>query len=328
MFAPRPNYSKLKTNLRLCINRLKLLEKKKSELSLKARREIADYISNGKCERAKIKVEHIIREDYLVEAMEIIEMFCDLLLARFGLIEQMKLMDEGLSEPISSIIWATPRLQTDLAEIKVISDQLTIKYGKQYTQCVLMNTVDTVNQKLIQKLSVAAPSKLLVEKYMIEIAKSNNIPYDPDLDVMREETAPAVDYLIDIDSDFKKFPPPAGGNFGAGGFICPPVPTERPFDYPKMQQNMDNSSGPPPYSSMLPEGHKRTFEAAPPPDMPYPYIPPSNTDKEKSQVDNPNWDQYQGLPSVPGAPSAPSQAESVDFDALTKRFEELKKRPL
>jgi vacuolar protein sorting-associated protein IST1 len=37
-----------------------------------------------------VKVEHIIREDYLVEAMEILEMYCDLLLARFGLIETMK----------------------------------------------------------------------------------------------------------------------------------------------------------------------------------------------------------------------------------------------
>ena len=33
------------------------------------------------------KVEHIIREDYLVEAMEMLELYCDLLLARFGLIE-------------------------------------------------------------------------------------------------------------------------------------------------------------------------------------------------------------------------------------------------
>jgi len=72
MFSSGPNYSKLKTNLRLVINRLKLLEKKKSELALKARKEIADYIGDGKLERAKIRVEHIIREDYIVEAMEIV----------------------------------------------------------------------------------------------------------------------------------------------------------------------------------------------------------------------------------------------------------------
>lgn len=58
------------------------MEKKKTELALKSRKEIADYISSGKVERAKIRVEHIIREDYLVEAMEILEMYCDLLLAR------------------------------------------------------------------------------------------------------------------------------------------------------------------------------------------------------------------------------------------------------
>ena len=57
MFSSGPSYNKLKTNLRLSINRLKLLEKKKTELALKSRKEIADYIAQGKAERAKIRVE-------------------------------------------------------------------------------------------------------------------------------------------------------------------------------------------------------------------------------------------------------------------------------
>lgn len=61
-----------------------------AELAQKARKEIADYLSSGKDERARIRVEHIIREDYLVEAMEILELYCDLLLTRFGLIQSMK----------------------------------------------------------------------------------------------------------------------------------------------------------------------------------------------------------------------------------------------
>lgn len=61
MFSTNPNYTKLKTHLRLSINRLKLLEKKKTELAQKARKEIAEYIAAGKSERAKIRVEHIIR---------------------------------------------------------------------------------------------------------------------------------------------------------------------------------------------------------------------------------------------------------------------------
>lgn len=61
MFSSGPNYTKLKTHLRLSVNRLKLLEKKKTELAQKSRKEIADYLAAGKTERAKIRVEHIIR---------------------------------------------------------------------------------------------------------------------------------------------------------------------------------------------------------------------------------------------------------------------------
>jgi len=163
----QPNYTKLKTNLRLCIQRLKLLEKKKSENALKARKEIADYISGGKADRARIRVECIIREDYYVEAMELVEMFCDLLIARFGLIQQEKALDEGLAEAISSLIWVTPRLQADVSELKIISDLLTIKYGKQYALAAKENALGTVSKKLQAKLSVQAPPRLLVENYMI-----------------------------------------------------------------------------------------------------------------------------------------------------------------
>ena len=48
MFSSGVQYSKLKTNLRLSINRLKLLEKKKTEQAQKARKEIADFIA-GEC---------------------------------------------------------------------------------------------------------------------------------------------------------------------------------------------------------------------------------------------------------------------------------------
>lgn len=41
MFSSGPNYNKLKTNLRLAVNRLKLLEKKKTETNQKSRKEIA-----------------------------------------------------------------------------------------------------------------------------------------------------------------------------------------------------------------------------------------------------------------------------------------------
>lgn len=84
------NPNRLKVQLKLAINRLKMLQAKKSSLSQHQRREIATLLDKGKEESARIRVEHIIRQDLVMEALEMLELYCDLLLARFGLIEQYK----------------------------------------------------------------------------------------------------------------------------------------------------------------------------------------------------------------------------------------------
>ncbi|KAK6044353.1 hypothetical protein COOONC_18142, partial [Cooperia oncophora] len=158
----------------------------------------------NKADRARIRVEHIIREDYLVEAFEILEMYCDLLLARFGLIEQMKTLDDGIAEAVISIMWAAPRIATDIAEFKAISDQLTIKYGKPFAEAARANQLEF-------------PAKVS-PKYMIEIAASAGVPFVPDPDVMRDdEVAQAEKMLI----DFKQ----AGATgFNGGPTVLPPPP--------------------------------------------------------------------------------------------------------
>ncbi|XP_034481873.1 IST1 homolog isoform X1 [Drosophila innubila] len=243
MFSSGPNYNKLKTNLRLAQNRLKLLEKKKAEITQKSRKEIADYLATGKTERARIRVEHIIREDYLVEAMEIVEMYCDLLLARFGLIQQMKELDAGIAEPVSSLVWVCPRLQSDVAELKVISDIFVHKYGPQFGEHSRTATGEHyVSEKLMHKLTLQAPPKLLVENYLIAIAKNYNIEFEPDPQVMQEEQKPDPQaHLIDL-SDRNNLS--GGGAAGPPqmGFIgyppmpqlpeMPAPPNSKPFNYP------------------------------------------------------------------------------------------------
>ena len=227
------------------------MEKKKTEMALKSRKEIADYIQIGKPERAKIRVEHIIREDYLVEAMEIVEMYCDLLLARFGLIEQMKNLDDGLAEAISSLIWVAPRLQADIQELKTVSDQLVAKYGKPYGLACRENSVGTVSEKLMHKMSVQAPPKLTVEKYIIEIAKYYNVEYEPDPQVMGQDETYGIDALADLGpppapiskNDLDNNSGPGNGNGGGGGGI--------PFAYPPPNPG----PVPPAYANYPPGGY-------------------------------------------------------------------------
>uniref|UniRef100_A0A1I8HIQ3 IST1 homolog n=1 Tax=Macrostomum lignano TaxID=282301 RepID=A0A1I8HIQ3_9PLAT len=352
MFSKQANYSKLKTNLRLVINRLKLLEKKKTELALKARKEISDYIQAGKDDRARIRVEHIVREDYLVEAMEIIEMYCDLLLARFGLISSQKELDPGLEEAVATLIWVTPRLQADIAEFKSVAEQLTLKYSKEFAQACLSNEMNNVSEKVMHKLGVQAPPKLLVERYLIEIAKSFNVPFTPDPDVMREEEEGASN-LIDIDQGFDSR---KGG--GSGGGVAAAAAAAACLQYRRLPIRCSRASRSrlpfrlvaPPLLSVArlvaaPLLLTRRQRVLKPP--PYQYQPPPPAQQQQQQMINDKSGPPPGgftLPDLPGVPNSPANSyqppqqppggsggtggasEDVDFDDLTRRFEELKKR--
>ena len=117
-------------------------------------------------------------------------MYCELLHTRFGVIQQMKEPDDGIAEAVISLLWVAPRIAHEVPEFKVISDQLTAKYGKPFAEAARMNQLTEpakVAPKLIQKLSVSAPSKLLVEKYLIEICKCANVPFEADEKIMRED---------------------------------------------------------------------------------------------------------------------------------------------
>ena len=60
-----------------------------------------------------------------------------------------------------------------------------LKYGKPYALACVSNGVGTVSEKLMHKMSVQAPPKLTIEKYMIEIAKYYNVEYEPDPQVIQ-----------------------------------------------------------------------------------------------------------------------------------------------
>ncbi|KAK0411213.1 hypothetical protein QR680_005543 [Steinernema hermaphroditum] len=362
-------YSKLKTNLRVAINRLKLVQKKKTELALKARTEIADFITAHKEDRARIRVEHIIREDFLVEAYELLEMYCDLLLARFGLIQQMKNLDDGIAEAVISIMWAAPRVVTDIAEFKIISDQLTLKYGKPFAEAARANQLEypaKVSTKLIQKLSVSAPAKILVERHGDFLHRKVLITA---ADVMREdEVAAAEQMLIDFrnqgnahpnqeigwmpdDNDtsnpgnfppppppnFPNFypgPPPSGGN-GGGGIALPQIPTPTQ-NVPGPNVTHPNQQQPFNYPRLSQNFTDSDIKIPHNPQPGIPSAPPASLPPKVAPLDFPNLpeppsnfpDEYETVgPAPPSNSNDGNQpGDDLDFDDLAKRFDMLKKR--
>ena len=138
-------------------------------------------------------------------------------------------LDPGLEEAISSVIWATPRLQADVLELKTVSSEFASKYGKEFAQACRTNALNQVSEKLMHKLSVQAPPRMLVERYMMEIAKTYNIPFEPDPNVMaQDEIFAAENMLIDL-GDEKNGKGGRGGGPSGGMGTLQPTATSAPY---------------------------------------------------------------------------------------------------
>ncbi|KJA28624.1 hypothetical protein HYPSUDRAFT_34079 [Hypholoma sublateritium FD-334 SS-4] len=196
------NAAKAKVQLRLAVQRLRTLQQKKEAQAKASRRDIALLLEKGKLETARIKVETIINEDIYVELLELMELYCELLLARFGLLDQnLREPDPGVSEGVCAVIHASQR--TELKELHILRDLLMHKYGREFSLAVMENRDGCVSKRIISKLSVDTPPPALVDGYLKEIAKAYGVPFSiPGEEIV--EVADEDQAVIDHNKDVKQ----------------------------------------------------------------------------------------------------------------------------
>lgn len=95
MTNPIEPQTRLVSNLRLLIPRLRLLQKKDTASSVVQRRELSQLLSEGRDASARIRVENVIATDIAVEVMEMVELYCELLLARANVLDQLAFGEQG-----------------------------------------------------------------------------------------------------------------------------------------------------------------------------------------------------------------------------------------
>ncbi|XP_042488845.1 IST1-like protein [Macadamia integrifolia] len=170
--------AKCKTCLSLAISRIKLVQNKRDVQLKQMRKEIAQFLQTGSEAIARIRVEHVIRDQNIWAAYEILELFCEFVLARVPILESQKECPSELQEAIASIIFAAPRC-SDLPELLQIKNLFTTKYGKEFVSAASELRPDTsVNRGIIEKLSVKAPSPETRLKILKEIAEEYNLDWD------------------------------------------------------------------------------------------------------------------------------------------------------
>ncbi|CAO1945584.1 unnamed protein product [Urochloa humidicola] len=156
-----------------------MLLRNRRELQLiNMRKEMVQYLQTGQESIARIRVEHIIREQNILAAYEIVELFCEFVLARVPIVEVQKECPLELREAISSIIFASGRC-SDLPELMHLRNLFTTKYGKEFVAGAMELRPDSgVNRTIIEKLSVKAPSGESKLKVLKAIAREYNVEWD------------------------------------------------------------------------------------------------------------------------------------------------------
>lgn len=169
---------KCKTSLKLAVSRIKLLKNKRDIQVKHLRRDLAQLLATGQEQTARIRVEHVIREEKTMSGYDLIEIYCELIVARLPIIESQKSCPIDLKEAISSVIFASPRC-ADLPELVDVRKHFTAKYGKDFITSALELRPDCgVNRMIVEKLSAKAPDTETKIKILTAIAKEHDVKWD------------------------------------------------------------------------------------------------------------------------------------------------------
>ncbi|KAJ1018835.1 hypothetical protein NDA16_004640 [Ustilago loliicola] len=210
------NGARTKVQLKLTIQRCKMLQEKKEAMAKQARRDISALVEKGKLETARIKTEGIISEDIHLELLELMELYAETLLARFALLDlPTREPDISILPAVTAIIHAAPR--TELKELHILREMLMAKFGREFAQDVMDNKDSCVPERVMSKLLVDTPDAKLVDLYIFEICKAYDVafssPHLPETKVEEVEEEEEKEVEAEVSSD----PADVGkGSDGAG----------------------------------------------------------------------------------------------------------------
>ncbi|CAF3214466.1 unnamed protein product [Rotaria socialis] len=339
----------LKTTLQVAKARLDVREKKKTEHVAKERYTVADYVRNNKAARGRIAVEHLVREDYKIEAMDRIEAYIDTLLMRITLIKDRPkngAVDPAVEQPLANILWAAPFLAQDIPELGQITLMFKKLFGADYVTACEQNKLSLVDVDLLRCLSCDIIPKLLIERYLVEICRSQNVPFEPDQTIMAQDQFWTIGqrYLQSEPVNDEKRPPqppppppppPSSSSSSSSGGKASEASHSSTQNIYAAQPTAPQFEKPPPtYSARQPQYPNINFGPSIPPPLP---SASSNAPRIGFNIDSdakaPFIDPFPQVPSAhdrftptPPPPAADNRSDDPGFDDLARRFEELKKR--
>ncbi|CAL1413025.1 unnamed protein product [Linum trigynum] len=144
--------SKLKVVTNLAVSRITILRKQRQARYSQAKSDVVDILKLQQHERALIRVEFVVKDRNMLDALDMMENYCRFLIERVMFLEKNKLENE-LKEAISSLIFASSRC-AEFPELQEIRGIFQLRFGKEFiARAIKLRNNCGVSPKIIQKLS-------------------------------------------------------------------------------------------------------------------------------------------------------------------------------
>ncbi|KAF3321022.1 IST1-like protein [Carex littledalei] len=167
--------AKLKSLLAVTGSRAVVLKTRRGVRCTNSRDDVAQLLSLGHHDRALLRVEHVIKEQNMVDVYSMIESYCNVISERCALLEKTRECPEELREAVAGLIYGTSRCG-DLQVLQDVRRIFVSKFGKDFVQAATeLRNGCAVDPKLIQKLSTRLPSIEIRQRVLQEIASEKGI---------------------------------------------------------------------------------------------------------------------------------------------------------
>ncbi|MGK3734485.1 MAG: hypothetical protein ACI90V_001322 [Bacillariaceae sp.] len=330
--------------LKMAVHRFQMASNKKGALLKQNMREVAVLLAEDppKEEKARIKAEALIRDDYVIEAYDILSLNCELLSERIKLIQFSKECPPDLISCISTLMYASPRV--DIPELIVVRKQFTSKYGKKFDEDAMGNVGGVLNERVVTKLSVQPPAAYLVQTYLEQICEKYEVDWSPNYrlsaEQMGEPMAPPSGFSVPIGSGTGLGPIIAhtgmtvSGDMDEltydGGQSMPPpqAPSGGGGSNSSGNNNNNNNGGnlnEQDFNLPMAPGTSKGFTPAPLAPPPAPATKPTTDKTDINDDDDDDDDDNNNNNSPNDQPSSSSGGkDSASYNDLAARFENLK----
>ncbi|KAF0910555.1 hypothetical protein E2562_002997 [Oryza meyeriana var. granulata] len=169
--------AKLKSLIKLASARVAVARKPRLGRRSIARGDVAQLLSIGHLDRALLRVEQVIDEDNMLEVLDIIELYCKILIEQAALLDKPKECGEDIKEAAAGLMFASARCG-DLPELLDARAIMADKFGRDFAAAAKDGAHGVVDPTLVRKLSGARASTEQKQRLAKEIAAENDILLD------------------------------------------------------------------------------------------------------------------------------------------------------